>query len=625
MLPPRSFLSSAVALLASSSLLQNVAAQVTTDCFPMNKTCPPDPALSMAFNFNFNQTPKTGTWDTTVGPVKYDAATGAAFTINKQGDSPTIRSKFYFFWGRTEIWMKAAHGTGVISSIMFLSDNLDEIDWEFFGGNQTDAQSNYFGKGEPDFHNAGHHPVPAGVQNDYHNYTTMWTKDALDFYIDGQKVRTLLPKDANNTRNYPQTPMRLSIGIWAGGDPSLPQGTRDWAGGTTDYKKGPFTMYVKSVNIEDFSSGKEYVYSDRSGSWQSIKVVQGNSTVKAAITAPPEEPSPSISDKWNGLSPTAKTAIYASAAGVGALILGWALFYCIRQRRRGAREARLAEARAQEERAELERFKKSGVDPDSFAHTETEYNAKDMRRDGLSDSNSYSVPTTPMNEKWETAAAVGAGAGAGAAAAGAMRSPMPLLRNGSQSPRVTSPGSAHSPFNAPYSDRAANMSPASFANPRDNTRSPVTPLVNIRSPAPGMGGPPNQFSQQANRSFSSPTAQMRVASPGAQQPSLPRMTSPAPMAAPQPQRSFTTGGYSAQQPQHQPQPQRSFTSGGYGGQQPQPQPQRVFTNGGYGGQQPSQFPSHQPSGPQPGNGAYGGGYGNGNGGNNGYWNNGGYR
>lgn len=131
MLIPRPFVSGA--LLAATALLPYAAAQVTTDCFPMNKTCPPDPALGMDIGFNFNQTPKAGTWETTVGPVTYSNDAGAAFTIKKQGDSPTIRTKFYFFWGRTEIWLKAAPGVGVISSVMFLSDNLDEIDWEWKG------------------------------------------------------------------------------------------------------------------------------------------------------------------------------------------------------------------------------------------------------------------------------------------------------------------------------------------------------------------------------------------------------------------------------------------------------------------------------------------------------------
>jgi beta-glucanase (GH16 family) len=271
MLTTRSFLSSAVALLVSTSLFQHVAAQVTTECQPLNTTdCPPNPAFGMDFKFNFNATPSA--WETTVGPVTYDGINGAAFTINKQGDSPTIRSKFYIFFGRIEIWMKAAAGTGIISSVMLLSDDLDEIDWEFMGGNHTHAETNYFGKGVQDFHNAIYYPVNGGIIDDFHNYTTHWTKDALDFYIDGQLVRTLLPKDANNTHFYPQTPMRISMGIWAGGDPTLPEGTRQWAGGDTDYKQGPFNMYVKSAQITDFSEGKEYTYGDKTGSWESIRI-----------------------------------------------------------------------------------------------------------------------------------------------------------------------------------------------------------------------------------------------------------------------------------------------------------------------------------------------------------------
>lgn len=62
-------------------------------------------------------------------------------------------------------------------------------------------------------------------------------------------------------------------GIWAGGDPKQPEGVIAWAGGITDYKD-IYTMYVKSVNVTDFGRGKEYVYGDKTGSWQSIKAVQ---------------------------------------------------------------------------------------------------------------------------------------------------------------------------------------------------------------------------------------------------------------------------------------------------------------------------------------------------------------
>lgn len=241
----------------------------------MERDCPPDPAFGIENHlFTFNATPDSAIWYPKNGKVTYTPDKGAAFTINKKGESPTIETNFYFFFGRTEVWLKAASGRGIISSIVWLSDCLDEVDWEFMGGNVTHAQSNYFGKGQPDYKNAIYHPVDAGVQDDYHNYTTVWTKDQMDFYIDGNLVRVLFPKDANNTYNYPQTPMRLSLGIWAGGDPDLPKGTREWAGGDTDYSKGPFTMYVKSAMVSDFSSGKEYVYTDRSASWQSIKIVE---------------------------------------------------------------------------------------------------------------------------------------------------------------------------------------------------------------------------------------------------------------------------------------------------------------------------------------------------------------
>jgi beta-glucanase (GH16 family) len=270
----RSIPASALGLLASLALFHPVAAQTTTSCQPLNTTnCPADPAFGMDYTFHFNATPNTDAWEVTAGAPSYDATNGATFTINKQGDSPTIRTKFYYFFGRTEVIMKTAPGTGIISSVMGLSDDLDEIDWEFMGSNGTHAETNYFGKGRQDYLNANYYPVSNGTQAGYHNYTTVWTADMLQYYIDGALVRTLLPNDANSTNNYPQTPMRLSIGIWAGGDPTLPEGTRQWAGGDTDYTKGPFNFYVKSVRITDYhTNATNYTYGDMTGTSSSIKV-----------------------------------------------------------------------------------------------------------------------------------------------------------------------------------------------------------------------------------------------------------------------------------------------------------------------------------------------------------------
>ena len=109
---------------------------------------------------------------------------------------------------------------------------------------------------------------------DYHNYTVHWTSDAIQWFIDSNLVRTLPYAAANGGYNFPQTPMMIRLGLWAGGDSSEnSNGTVEWAGGETDYSQGPFMMSVQSASVEDFSNGSYYEYSDRTGSWESIKVI----------------------------------------------------------------------------------------------------------------------------------------------------------------------------------------------------------------------------------------------------------------------------------------------------------------------------------------------------------------
>jgi hypothetical protein len=536
---PLALVATALSLFAHSA-----TAQVTTDCQPLNTTnCPADPAFGTDHMFVFNSTPSADFWVPTAGSVSYSNENGAQFTINKQGDSPTIRSSFYIFFGRTEMMIKAASGTGVISSVMFLSDDLDEIDLEFMGGNQSYVETNYFGKGRQDFNNAIYYPVNGGISNDFHNYTTVWTNESLIYYIDGTKVRTLLPKDANSTFNYPQTPVRISLGIWAGGDPSLPEGTREWAGGTTDYTKGPFNMYVKSARVTDYSTGKEYSYGDHSGTWESIKIAAGNSTAVETINAKPAE---TLAEKWNDLSPVAHIAVYSSAGAVGAIIVAVGLYYCIKQRKRGREENRLYEQRLQAERLELEQFKKAGIDPDSLANEGADYNARDMAKDGSASAGAYNVPGTPdsiADEKERAWGAAAVGGAAGVTAASAMRSPMPLLHNGAQSPAYDSGFNNSTPQSPNYNSQ--NMYNNGSRSPQGGRmQSPAPPVSPMHSPIPGLTSPTSPTfgpGSTASRSFSAPNAQMR-ASPGPASnmgyDGIVRTQSPA-FAAPTPQRSYT--------------------------------------------------------------------------------------
>ncbi|PYH91576.1 cell wall glucanase [Aspergillus ellipticus CBS 707.79] len=332
------------------ALVPLITAQTSTSCNPLNATCDPDSALGTEHSWWFNTSLDSSIWEVTNGEISHTSENGTLFSIKEKLDSPTLASKFYIFFGIVESHVKMAKGGGVVSSIVLESDDLDEIDWEWVGYNTTGVQSNYFGKGNTTTYNrAGYHYVP-DADTEFHNYTTYWTSEKLEWWIDGSLVRTLNYSDAVDGKNFPQTPCNVRYGIWPGGDPSEGLGTIEWAGGEINYTAGPYNMYVKRVRVQDFHSGKEYVYSNHSGDWESIKVVKGNSTAKTELN---KAPTKSLSQKFAGLSTAAKDGIYASVAIVIAAVLGaWAMF-CVRQRRQGRREKALGEAGYEAEGVEM--------------------------------------------------------------------------------------------------------------------------------------------------------------------------------------------------------------------------------------------------------------------------------
>ncbi|KAH2522286.1 copper resistance protein [Aspergillus fumigatus] len=275
---------------ALAAVLPLCSAQTWSKCNPLEKTCPPNKGLAAStYTADFTSASALDQWEVTAGKVPVGPQ-GAEFTVAKQGDAPTIDTDFYFFFGKAEVVMKAAPGTGVVSSIVLESDDLDEVDWEVLGGDTTQVQTNYFGKGDTTTYDRGTYVPVATPQETFHTYTIDWTKDAVTWSIDGAVVRTLTYNDAKGGTRFPQTPMRLRLGSWAGGDPSNPKGTIEWAGGLTDYSAGPYTMYVKSVRIENANPAESYTYSDNSGSWQSIKFdgsvdISSSSSVTSSTTS----------------------------------------------------------------------------------------------------------------------------------------------------------------------------------------------------------------------------------------------------------------------------------------------------------------------------------------------------
>ncbi|WEJ94093.1 transglycosylase [Yamadazyma tenuis] len=257
-------------------LIHTIAISATSTsslCNPLStSSCPSEKALATDVAYQF--TSESDDFEVTSIPsgISY-SDNGVTMTIAKRYDNPTLMSKFYIMFGRVEVSMKAGNGTGIVSSFYLQSNDLDEIDIELIGGDSTQWQSNYFVKGDTTTYDRGEfHDTSAPPQNDYHNYTIDWTNEKIVWYYDGSAVRTL---KNDSSQGFPQSPMYLKFGIWAGGDPSNEAGTIEWAGGETDYSQVPFSMHINHLEVSDYSTGDSYSYTDQSGDWSSIEADNG--------------------------------------------------------------------------------------------------------------------------------------------------------------------------------------------------------------------------------------------------------------------------------------------------------------------------------------------------------------
>ncbi|KAF3909582.1 Beta-glucanase [Arthrobotrys entomopaga] len=282
----------ATAAVLASAALPAALAQTWTACNPLNETCPCDPALGTTYTWDFRKGASDVFTNVDGFKISYESD-GVHLPVGKKGDAPTLTSTKFILGGKLECVMKIAPGKGIVSSMVFESDDLDEIDFEWIGSQDYQAQTNYFGKGNTEQYNRGGITPVKNAATTFHTYTVDWTQDAITWYIDGTAIRTLTPAQSNTLYGspnfYPQTPMQIKLGAWAAGDPSNAPGVVEWSDGPINYKEGPFAMVIQSVTLTDYTTGgNQYCYGDKSGSWGSIKVSndpnQGKKSSSAAAT-----------------------------------------------------------------------------------------------------------------------------------------------------------------------------------------------------------------------------------------------------------------------------------------------------------------------------------------------------
>ncbi|KAF3218397.1 hypothetical protein TWF679_000925 [Orbilia oligospora] len=278
-------------VLIAAALLPAAFAQTSSDCNPLKGCFKDDPALGTTYSWDYTKNHgEAPRFDivSSASRISYQDD-GMHMSVTMKGDSPTLQSQFYIFWGRAEIVMKAGPGAGIVSSLVFQSDVLDEIDVEFIGNQPGNVQTNIFSKGNQDVHIYGANTAVADTVGVFHKYTVDWTPQQITWSIDGNVVRVLSRAELGEVV-YPQTPMQIKFGPWAAGDPSNAPGTIEWAGGPIDYSLAPFDMVVASLSITDYSTGAtKYRYKDTSGSAASIEVTGGG-----IVNPPPQQETTSI-------------------------------------------------------------------------------------------------------------------------------------------------------------------------------------------------------------------------------------------------------------------------------------------------------------------------------------------
>jgi endo-1,3-1,4-beta-glycanase ExoK len=153
-------------------------------------------------------------------------------TRHQPNSGAELEKRGFYHYGRYEVVMRPAQGSGVVSSFFthtfhLFGDPHDEIDIEFLGKDTRKVSLNAFADGKP------FGPVSISLPFDAadapHLYAFDWSPEKIDWWIDGQRVHRLLASE----HALPSAPGRVMMNIWTGseaqydwhGEPSFKDGT----------------------------------------------------------------------------------------------------------------------------------------------------------------------------------------------------------------------------------------------------------------------------------------------------------------------------------------------------------------------------------------------------------------
>ncbi|QPG73638.1 hypothetical protein FOA43_000950 [Brettanomyces nanus] len=217
--------------------------------------------------------------------------------LPKNGSGTVISSTFFVWYGNVTTRFKSSHNAGVISASILFSDVQDEIDLEIIGNALKQPQSNFYYEGVLNYTNMVNLSTSDAFEN-WHSYTVDWQEEQITWYIDGVEGRTLKKVDTYNETTdeymYPQTPSRIQLSLWPGGDSTQNSaGVVAWAGGAINWNASDFTdpgylfATIGWVNVQcyDPPSGTliegdlSYIFTDPDDFSQDSVMITDNDTI----------------------------------------------------------------------------------------------------------------------------------------------------------------------------------------------------------------------------------------------------------------------------------------------------------------------------------------------------------
>jgi len=163
------------------------------------------------------------------------------------------KNKFDQKYGRFEARIKIPRGIGMWPAFWMLGNDIDKVGWpqcgeidilENIGCEPSTVHGTIDGPGYSGANGIGApYSLPKNrvFADDFHIYSTVWTKDQINFYVDGNLYKTISPKDLPTGKQWVYDhPFFMILNLAVGGN---------WGGPPDDATLFPQMMIVDYVRV----------------------------------------------------------------------------------------------------------------------------------------------------------------------------------------------------------------------------------------------------------------------------------------------------------------------------------------------------------------------------------------